>query len=221
MPGVHTNSQREDMKNHKVRLAGSEFEGTCHACALFHSEAQAYDVLLPFVKEGLECGDRGFHIIDPDKHAAHVARLRDAGIDAEPSDDGSLQVRHWEDAYLRPGRFDQQAMIQLIQDVLRDGRARGFARTRLVAHMEWALLDKPGVEDLVEYETRLNYVLPQYDDTVVCTYDISRFSAPVVIDILRTHPMVVIGDRMHINPFYVPPDQLISELTTRKPVAQV
>jgi hypothetical protein len=38
-----------------------------------------------------------------------------------------------------------------------------------------------------------------------------------VIDILRTHPMVVIGDRMHINPFFVPPDQLIAELTTRKP----
>lgn len=208
------------MPTPKVRLAGAELEGTCHACALFHNETQAYDVLLPFMKEGLEAGDRAFHIIDPDKHVEHVARLRDAGIDSEPTKEGPLEVRHWEDAYLRPGRFDQQAMIQLIQEVLRDGRARGFARTRLVAHMEWALLDRPGVEDLVEYETRLNYVLPQYDDTVVCTYDISRFSAPVVIDILRTHPMVVIGDRMHINPFFVPPDQLIAELTTRKPAPQ-
>lgn len=208
------------MPNTKVRLAGAEVDGTCHACALFHSEDQAYDVLLPFIREGLECGDRTFHIIDPDRHHQHLVRLKNAGIEAEPSDDGALQVRHWEDAYLRPGRFDQHAMIQLIQDVLRDGRARGFARTRLVAHMEWALLDSPGVEDLVEYETRLNYVLPDYDDTVVCTYDISRFSAPVVVDILRTHPMVVIGDRMHVNPFFVPPDQLIAELAARHPAAR-
>ena len=29
-----------------------------------------------------------------------------------------------------------------------------------------ALENRPGVEDIVEYETRLNYVLPEYDDAV-------------------------------------------------------
>jgi hypothetical protein len=43
--------------------------------------------------------------------------------------------------------------------------------------MEWALLDNPGIHDLVEYETRLNYVLPKYDDSVICTYDLSKFGA--------------------------------------------
>jgi hypothetical protein len=33
--------------------------------------------------------------------------------------------------------------------------------------MEWALEDRPGVDDLVEYETRLNYILPKYRDPVV------------------------------------------------------
>ena len=36
---------------------------------------------------------------------------------------------------------------------------------RLLA-AEWALEDRPGVDDIVEYETRLNYVLPKYDDAV-------------------------------------------------------
>jgi len=31
--------------------------------------------------------------------------------------------------------------------------------------MEWALGDFPGVDDLVEYETRLNHVLPRYPGT--------------------------------------------------------
>jgi hypothetical protein len=31
------------------------------------------------------------------------------------------------------------------------------------------VLDKPGVDDLVEFETRVNYVLPKYDDPVICT----------------------------------------------------
>jgi hypothetical protein len=33
--------------------------------------------------------------------------------------------------------------------------------------MVWALEDFPGVDDLVEYETRLNYVLPRYRDPVI------------------------------------------------------
>jgi hypothetical protein len=76
-------------------------------------------------------------------------------------------VRLWQDAYLRGGHFDQDAMLQLIEEVLNAGPAEGFPLTRLVAHMEWALEDMPGVNDLVEYETRLNYVLPKYKDPVI------------------------------------------------------
>src|SRR6266478_1966478 len=49
----------------------------------------------------------------------------------------------------------------------RTAGGRGFPLTRLVAHMEWALEDRPGVDDLVEYETRLNYILPKYPDPVL------------------------------------------------------
>ena len=81
--------------------------------------------------------------------------------------------------------------------------------------MEWALEDLPGVHDIVEYETRLNQVLPAYHDPVVCTYDLSRFDAGVVIDIMRTHPMVIVGGILQENPFYVPPDEMLKELRER------
>jgi hypothetical protein len=57
-------------------------------------------------------------------------------------------------------------MLALIEEVLAAGKTQGFPLTRLVANMEWALEDRPGVEDIVEYETRLNYILPKYDDAV-------------------------------------------------------
>jgi hypothetical protein len=96
------------------------------------------------------------------------------------------------------------------------GAASGYPLTRLVAHMEWALLDNPGIHDLVEYETRLNYVLPKYDDSVICTYDLSKFSAGVVMDIMRTHPVVIIGGVLQEKPFFVPPDQFLLELRERR-----
>jgi hypothetical protein len=82
--------------------------------------------------------------------------------------------------------------------------------------MEWALLDKQGVEDLLEYETRVNYVTPKYDNIVICAYDLSKFSANVVIDAMRTHPVVIVGGLMHENPFFVPPEQFLREIKERR-----
>ena len=200
-----------------VNLAGREIGCSCHACAFFHNDDQFYKVMLPFIREGFATGDRAVHIVDPAKRETHLKALTDAGIDAAGTQDArQLEVRRWEEAYLREGYFNQDAMLALIEEVLEDGRRQSFPMTRLVANMEWALEDRPGVSDIVEYESRLNYILPKYDDTVVCTYDLGKFSATAVMDILRTHPMVIVGEVMQENPFYTPPDQLLPELESRK-----
>ena len=100
------------------------------------------------------------------------------------------------------------------------GKQQGLGLTRLWANMEWAVKEMPGVHDLVEYETRLNTVLPKYDDVVVCTYDLTKFSAAVVMDVLRTHPQVIVGGIMRENPYYVPPEEFLLELRGRGAPAQ-
>ena len=150
-----------------VRLAGSVVDRSRHVCAFFNSKEEEYRVLLPFITEGFQENHKAFHIVDPEHRAEHLRTLAEAGIDVGSAQaERRLEVRVWEEAYLREGRFDQNAMLALIEEVLQAGKAQGFDLTRLVANMEWALEDRPGVEDVVEYETRLNYVLPKYDDAV-------------------------------------------------------
>lgn len=150
-----------------VRLAGAVLDRSRHVCAFFHSREEEYRVLLPFVREGFVQGDKAFHIVEESHRPEHRRRLQKAGIDVEGAEaKGQLEVRRWEDAYLREGHFDQNRMLALIEEVLQNGTAQGFRLTRLVANMEWALEDRPGVEDIVEYETRLNFILPKYDDAV-------------------------------------------------------
>jgi len=188
-----------------------------HICAFFSSIDEEHRVLRSFIKDGFERGDKAFHIVDPALQEDHLKRLTEAGINvAQAMDTGQLEVRRWQEAYLRGERFDQNAMLALIEELLQSGEDAGYAVTRLLAHMEWALLDKPGVDDLLEYETRLNSVLPKYDDPVICTYDLSKFNASVAIDIMRTHPVVIIGGVLQENPFFVPPDQFLAELRERR-----
>jgi hypothetical protein len=178
-------------------------------------------VLRSFITDGFSSGEKAFHIVDPEVRPEHLKRLGEAGIDVEGAlESGQLEVRLWQDAYLREGRFDQDAMLALIEEQLQSGAATGSRRLRLLAHMEWSLLDKPGVDDLLEYETRLNYVVPKYDDPVVCTYDLSKFGANVVMDALRTHPVVIVGGLLQENPFFVPPDQFLHEIRGRRLVRE-
>jgi hypothetical protein len=137
-----------------------------HTCAFFNGPDEEYRVMLPFIKEGFERGEKAFHIVDPALRAEHLSRLESAGIAVRDAlESGQFELRDWYEAYLRDGHFDQDRMLALIVEILDAGK-RAFPLTRLVAHMEWALEDRPGVDDLLEYETRLNYVLPRYRDPV-------------------------------------------------------
>lgn len=70
--------------------------------------------------------------------------------------------------------------------------------------------------DFLEYEARLNEVVPEGRDTVVCLYDLSKSSAALIADVLRTHPVVILGGLLHENPFYPPVDQFLHELHGRR-----
>jgi hypothetical protein len=151
-----------------IHIAGTALGHYRHVCAFFNTRDEEYRVTLPFIQEGIAQAEKAFHIVDPAEREDHLHRLREVGVDVSAAQSrGQLQVLPWEEAYLRGGHFDQDAMLALIEHVLQSGLAEGYPRTRLVAHMEWALEDRPGVNDLLEYETRLNYVLPKYKDPVV------------------------------------------------------
>jgi hypothetical protein len=206
---------------HSVQFAGGALGRERHICAFFNSIDEQHRVLRSFIKEGFDRGEKVFHIVDPGLREEHLKRLADAGIDVgRAMGSGQLEVRAWQDCQFRGDRFDQDAMLALIEEVLQSGAAAGYPLTRFLGHMEWALLDKPGLDDLsfVEFETRVNYVSPKYDDPLICAYDLSKFSARMIIDVVRTHPVVLIGGVLQENPFFVPPDQLLLELRERRSV---
>lgn len=199
-----------------VRLAGRTLKQTRHICAFFYSLEEQNKILMPFFKEGIDRGEKVFHIVDSRLRDHHLSACREYGIDVEAmTASGQLEVRRWEDAYLKDGYFEGDRMIRILQDVFDTNRPR-YGQTRLMGNMEWALETVPGVTDIVEYETKLNYVLPKYPDPVVCVYDLNRHSGSVVMDILRTHPLVIIGGVLQENPVYVPPDEFLMELRQRK-----
>jgi hypothetical protein len=48
---------------------------------------------------------------------------------------------------------------------------------------------------------------------------LAKFNAGAVLDILRTHPVVIIGNMVAENPFFVPPEAFLQELSERRTLA--
>jgi hypothetical protein len=200
-----------------LQVAGGTLGRHRHVCAFFNSMDEQHRVLRSFITEGFEQGDKAFHLVDPERREDHLRRLADAGVKVqEVMGTGQLEVRPWQDGPLRGERFDQETWLTAFEQVLQSGPAAGYAQTRFLAHMEWALVDLPGVENLIEFETHVNRVIPKYDDTVICAYDLAKFGADVVMAALRTHPVVIIGGLLQENPFFVPPDQMLLEIREQR-----
>jgi hypothetical protein len=72
------------------------------------------------------------------------------------------------------------------------------------------------VEDLVEFESRVNDVWNRHDDAVICVYDLAKFGGDTVVDIMRTHPMIIIGGMLQQNPFFVPSGVFLREFRGRR-----
>jgi hypothetical protein len=62
----------------------------------------------------------------------------------------------------------------------------------------------------------VNLALPKAGDIVICSYDLDKVDAAMVIAAMRTHPIVLIGGIVQRNPFYVPPEELLKEMNERE-----
>jgi len=200
-----------------ISLAGSELGRPRHVCAFFNSDEDEYRVLLPFIKDGFERGDKAIHVVCPDQRRDHLRRLAGIGIDwAAVERSGQFELRSSTETYLQDGRFNQDRMLRSFEQMASGNAGGGFPLSRIVCRMDWVPDGQSHIDDLIEFEARVNDVWCRHEDAVICTYHLSKFSGDAVIDIMRTHPLVIVGGILQRNPFFVPPGEFLQEIRARR-----
>jgi MEDS: MEthanogen/methylotroph, DcmR Sensory domain len=200
-----------------IPFAGSQLGDIRHVCAFFNSDEEEYRVLLPFIKDGFQRGDKAVHIVQPNQRHEHLQRLVAEGIDmASAQKSGQFELLTNTEVYLREGLFDQDRMLEAFEKLASGNAKGGFPLSRICCRMDWAAEGKSYVPDLIEFESRVNHVWKRHKDTVICTYHLEKFGGDTVIDIMRTHPMIIIGGILQRNPFFVPPGEFLREFHERR-----
>jgi len=200
-----------------ISLAGSTLTGPHHVCAFFRDKDEMFRVLLPFIVEGLEQREQAIHLMDADNIDLYLGYLAAGGVDVDAAvASGQLQLVEWDQSYLYHGRFIETSALRIAHDALTKAHEQGYPRARLIGDMDWALEDWVVTESFLSFEVHANDLMNHHsNDVAICTYDLSRFGGAVVLDVMRTHPMAIIGGVLQHNPFYVEPQEMLRELRTR------
>src|SRR5262245_3524349 len=121
-----------------IRFAGSQLSEPRHVCAFFHNVDEEYRALLPFITDGFECGDKAVHVLRPHQRGDHLQRLAAVGIDSTAAEQrGQLELRNSAETYLRDGRFDQDRMLEVFEQLASGNVKGGFPLSRIVCQMDW------------------------------------------------------------------------------------
>jgi len=181
-----------------------------HVCCLYESEEEFSEVIIPFVKNGLVKGEKIFYLADSNTAERVLDLLRKEGLDVEIYlTSGQLKFLTAKEIYSYDGFFDPDKMIELLQKETEQALTEGYAAIRVTGEMTWALQNIPGSERLIEYEAKLNLFFPHNKVYAICQYDMRRFDPTILLNVLRTHPIAIIGTEIYNNFYYIPVEKFL------------
>ncbi len=181
-------------------------------CWIYDTEEEHRLLLTPYLRAGLERGEKVMYIVDNHTEKQILDYLEDDGVNVKPYiKSGQLTIMKGEDAFPPDGVFEPEKMITLLERETQKALDEGYAALRTSTEMSWASRALPGSERLIEYEAKLNQFFRLGKCYGLCQYERRLFGPDVLLDVLRTHPGVVLGTRHFDNPYYIPPDAFLAD----------
>jgi hypothetical protein len=180
-----------------------------HLCGLYAGTRQRDELVIPFLEAGLRRGDKCICVVDGVEPTEIVDALGPDVDGAQRAAGKQLDVMRASDVYLRSGSFSPAEIVSswkaAISEAMYDGR---FDIVRAVE--TWSLQDvAPPLRELLALESEMNRYLPLYPQVILCLYDLERFGGGVVVDLLKTHPWILMGGMVIENPYCLTPDELL------------
>ncbi len=184
-----------------------------HLCCIYDTAEQQRSVLAQFLGQALA---RGYKVVcfgPRELHEATLAALSRAGVEVEAcAARGQLVLCHSAQPFLRDGTFHPAGAVEELARVAQGAAREGFACACCAIDVAWAVPSPVRPRQLIEYEARVGNFVQQGNCLVLCAYRRDRFDSRTLLEMIHVHPIVIVGSETYSeNPFYVPPQSLLSE----------
>ena len=179
-----------------------------HLCLIYSNRQEQFAAIWPFLEIGLERREKVIYIADENSAVSVRDVMRERGIDI----DGRVceVVTVHDSLHSKPGHLDPDFAIGFFSRKADEAKAAGFSALRAIGEMTWALGDDTDSGRLIEFEAKINRFLRHSDVIGICQYDLNKFSPEIILDVLRTHPLVIYRGDVCRNPYYIPPEEFLT-----------
>jgi hypothetical protein len=186
-----------------------------HICAMYFGNRERDEILMPFLRAGLGAGHKCLAVVDTYAPGEVVAALGSGEIDVDKCvASEQLQVLPASEAYLRTGGFATKDMIEFFDNAVSAATSTdGYEMARVTGETTWLFGEPPGADEFIDYESELNNFMPRYPQIVLCLYDLERFGGGMVVDLMKTHPKLILGGMLIDNPHYMSPEEFRASRT--------
>jgi len=193
-----------------------------HLCSIYESPEDHYAVAIPFIRIGLDRGEKCIYIADDGTVGDVRQAMESEGIDVDrASASKALVLATKEQAYLEHGSFDPDWMFTFWKEATQLAISEGFSALRATGETEWVLRGGRGLERWMEYESRLTHTLSESNCSALCQYNRRLFPPELILDVIRTHPMVIYDSAVCQNLYHVPPDEFLGTNRTAREVERL
>jgi len=177
-----------------------------HVCALVSGPVERDRLLVQFLQEGLRHGDQCVCLIDElETESMRERAFAPAGL-GDTRRSGHLDLYSAPDAYLRAGADSSKQKISYLVSHSSSPDGHGFPLLRAAGQMSQPL-HEPGSREFSTYESAVILILAQLPAVFLCLYDMRRFGAGMLADVLKVHSRVLLDGTVLYNPHSVaPPD---------------
>ncbi|MEG3068997.1 MAG: MEDS domain-containing protein [Syntrophaceticus schinkii] len=157
-----------------------------HFCSFYQTKQDLLDMLIPFIRAGLESKEFCFWVVSDPFDEDVVKEVAGGAI---PNFDcylenGQIEIVPYTGWYC----WNDDYIDDYIQ-VMKDAVSRGFNGLRATVSMTW--LEEKGWENFMEHEQIFNKMTDQIKMIALCSYYLPRCSARDVFDIVNSHQFAV------------------------------
>ena len=178
-----------------------------HLCSIYRDKKEQMAVAVPYMATGLQNNQRCIYITDKPGREDICGALGKIGIDIEGCiGKRQLIVLGPEEFYLKDGFFSPVAVLDLILNAHYEALRDGYSGLRGSGNFNWIEHGHSISNRLIDYERELNFLFWHNRLIALCQYNETIVPENILLDVIYTHPKVVIYGKLYENPFYVSPD---------------
>lgn len=182
---------KNSIRNSGIDTIGSVPWGT-HLCQFYQNREELKDILIPYLKAGLESNELCMWIT-PDhleaKEAKEILKKAIPDIDAyiRKKQIEIIPCNRW---YLKGSAFDFQRVLNGLIEKVNESLTSGYEGLRLIENTCW--LEKGNWKSFVNYEREVYSIINKYPIIALCTYSLDTCSPADILEIAANHQFVLV-----------------------------